>query len=250
MKVLVVSDVHGQHEKLSLAFDKFEKEGYDKIILLGDLADSYDRSNEDILQCFKIALNKKRELGDNMELLMGNHELHYFYDGGYRCSGFRAELKAILNPYLTAHRDYFKVAYGIGTHLFTHAGVQREWYVKHFETLAKWADIAEIDYLEIKNLWKILNVVAQTSDVKALHEVGTIRGGDVYDKGGITWCDQEEMIWGGPLVGLHQVVGHTPQKFINRVEEFEGNTRYNNTSVTFCDVLGNSSNFLTLEINE
>ena len=56
----------------------------------------------------------------------------------------------------------------------------------------------------------------------------------------------------GPLKGYHQYVGHTPQKYVDRVDRFEGDKHYNNTSVTFCDIIQSKGEdfFQILEIND
>lgn len=248
-KVLVVGDLHGRHEYASNAIDKFNNEDYDKLVFIGDYADSYTRTNEDILRCYKLVIEAKLADPNNVILLIGNHELHYMYgEGEYRCSGYRADLFIQLNPYLRAYSRLFQVAYQLGNYLFTHAGVQRQWYLKHFDILNKWAEIVEVDITDQSRLADILNIVSETADRQCLHEVGNIRGGWADDRGGITWCDRTEMLSRGPLVGYHQIVGHTPHKFITRVNRFEGGKQYKNTSVTFIDVLDKKEQFLTLDI--
>ncbi len=89
--------------------------------------------------------------------------------------------------------------------------------------------------------------MASTSDRHILFEIGTIRGGFASDFGGPLWCDKSELV-SSPLLGLNQVVGHTKQHFISRIHTFDGNKHYEDTSVTFIDVLGYRHQFLTLEI--
>ena len=130
MKILVCSDIHGEHEKLTNFFDKFLSENYDKAVLLGDLADSYTRTNEDILRCFKIALEMKDLLKDRMIWLWSNHDWQYYY-GRQMCSGFRGDLCISLNPLLNEIHSYLQMAYEYDNYLFTHAGVQKKWYNKY-----------------------------------------------------------------------------------------------------------------------
>ena len=240
VKVLVCSDIHGDHEQLSNAFDKFSTENYDKIVLLGDLADSYDRTNEDILRCFKIASDKKDLLEDRMIWLYGNHCWQYLF-GRLMCSGFRPDLCISLNPFLNGIKDKLQIAYQIDNHLFTHAGVQRKWYNKYEKLINSFPgeDLAE----------QLNNMLNTLEGCIVLYEVGTKRGGMRYDYGGPMWCDRAEMESYGPLKGYHQYIGHIPNKYIEKIDKFEGGKHYNNTSVTFCDVLQKLPNtFLTLEI--
>lgn len=233
MRIQIVPDIHGRHEILSNQFDHFLKKGYDKIILLGDLADSYDRSNEDILRCFKIAFDMKELLGERMEWLIGNHELHYMFSEE-NCSGYRSDLAATLGPWMMDNKKLLKVAHQEGMHLFTHAGVQKKWFKKYKETIYKMEELTGS-----RKLADNLNAMLNTSETKSmLTEVGVIRGGWRGDYGGPFWCDRREMESYGPLAGYRQFVGHTPQKFVETVDKFEGDKHYNNTSVTFCDIFG------------
>lgn len=243
MKVLLISDIHGRHERLTAGFDKFLSEGHDKVVLLGDLADSYDRSNEDILRCFKICFDMKELLGDKMEWLIGNHELHYMFVG-QQCSGFRPDLAATLNPWLVENRKLLKCAYQEDMHLFTHAGVQKHWFRKYATIIHEFENKSGSH-----RLGDSLNAMLESGrGVQALTEVGVKRGGWRGDYGGPFWCDREEMESYGPVAGYHQYVGHTPQKMIDKVIRFEGGKHYNNTSVTFCDILDKREEFLTVTI--
>lgn len=247
MKILVIPDIHGRHESLRAGFDKFLSEGLDKVILLGDLADSYDRTNEDILRCFFMARDMKELLGDKMEWLIGNHELHYLFDDQV-CSGYRADLAAHLRPWLQDNKTLLNVAYQEGNYLFSHAGVQRKWYDKY----QKLIDDAFIIVGPECTLADQLNIMFTIGKgVQAMTEVGVKRGGWRGDYGGPFWCDREEIESYGPIKGYHQIVGHTPQPFITEIRKFEGGKQYEGTSVTFCDVLGRlPDTFLTIEIND
>lgn len=66
-KILIISDIHGNYEAIKSVLDKAEKIGYDRIVLLGDIIDYGQRSNEviEILKQYeeKIIVN-----------IWGNHE--------------------------------------------------------------------------------------------------------------------------------------------------------------------------------
>lgn len=244
MKHLVISDIHGRHEILQTGLEKFAEGGYEKVVLLGDLADSYDRTNEDILRCFKLAFDAKEKYGDALEWLLGNHELSYMFPF-QMCSGFRPELAATLNPWMVENRALFKAAYQHRNYLFTHAGVTKAWFKKYRETVYKFEEITGS-----RKLADSLNAMLLTGEgVDKLCEIGMSRGGIRYDYGGPFWADREDHMRYGPVTGYNQVVGHTPCKFIERIVKFEGR-QHNNTSVTFCDVLrdGKEPKFLTLDI--
>lgn len=250
-KYIVVPDLHGKKESCFNAISLFEEGDYSQIIFLGDYCDSYDRNTEDMLSVLKMIVTLKEKYPDKVFLLIGNHELHYMYDDGdFTCSGFSAARKAILRPFFDMHRNLFQVAHQIDKKekkcLFTHAGVCSKWVEVNLPSFKNFCD-RHNEKFDIDNFALLLNRINQTSYRTFLHQVGIDRGG-VYPVGGITWCDCREMLQFNPIKGFHQYVGHTPQKFIRRVEKFNG-SHYNNTSVTFCDVLGNEINgFLEIEI--
>lgn len=252
MKVLCVGDIHGRHELVTEAFDVFLKGKYDKIIFHGDIADSFDRSTEDILRCFNLVLGMKRTYPDQIVILVGNHDEQYFHQspGDYICEGFSVGHHGVLFPLLSENRRLFRYAYGIQNYLFTHAGVNASWFIKNYDRIHHWASIMAIEITDLTQWWQIFDGISQTKDKQILFEVGPQRGGFKNHVGGPLWCDKSEMISHKPIVGLHQVVGHTSDHFIRRVTAF-GDTKQiinNDTSVTFIDVLSYRHQFLTLNI--
>ena len=247
MKVLCLPDTHGKHEIILSYIEKFENGDYDKLICLGDLTDSWDRTNEDILRCWKLMLDCKETHGDKVELLLGNHEVSYMFIG-QQCSGYRPDLAVTLNPLLIANRKLLKIAYQYGNNLFTHAGVQRHWLNKHQEYIDKLAD--KYDWPKDELGTTLNNLLEVKEGVDMLCEVGVKRGGIRGDYGGPIWCDRVEMESYGPIKGYNQVVGHTPQKYLDKIVRFEGGKHYNNTSVTFCDILDKTDQILEFELKD
>ena len=251
MKVLCVGDIHGKSELVNKAFDTFLKGKYDQIIFHGDIADG-DKKDEEIIRCFNIIIGMKRTYPDQVVILVGNHEEQYFHlqNEFYRCSGYRESLYYHLYPLLSENRNLFRYAYGIKNYLFTHAGVNAGWFIKHYDTIYKWSKTMGLDIVEIDQWWQIFDGISQTKDKPILFEVGPDRGGKAKGIGGPLWCDMSEMIYHKPVMGLHQVVGHTQQHFMRRVTAFGDKPKFLNkdTSVTFIDVLNDRHQFLTLEI--
>ncbi len=251
MKVLVVGAIHGRWELVNQAFDKFLTGKYDKIIFTGDICDSWDRSNMDMIRCYNIIHAMTKMLGDKLVLLIGNHDEQYirYNPEAFRCTGFRPDLHRELNCVLAPYKKHYQYAYGIKNFLFTHAGVQYAWFSKHFHTLNKWAETISLDIEDPTNLWILIDGVARTHDEDIIHEIGPKRGGFASEVGGPLWCDMEEMILKGPYPGLNQVCGHTKTDHIYRFHKFEGNKHYKDTSVTYVDVLNTKIHFLTLYID-
>lgn len=243
MKILSVPDIHGRHEALQNAIDRFEKEKYDLIVLTGDYVDSYNRTDEDIFRTVKLILDLKEKYPTKVILLLGNHDISYRYYPQFMCSGFRLHNQQVLTALFTNNKQHFQIAYQIGDFLFTHAGICKGWYRKYEPVINKHYQLLGIDKADrFGNLGLVLNSIHNSEDFVILHEVGVPRGGMTYDIGGLTWCDQKEMENYGPLPGYKQIVGHTPQVKINTFEVSD------ETSVTFTDVLSTQEDFLTLII--
>lgn len=248
-KVLCVGDLHGRHELAALAVDTFERENYDKLIFHGDYADG-ECSDEDILKTFSIVMYARAKYKEKVIPLIGNHDEPYFHSNPkeYICPGYRPSVHRALHPIISPKYKDFFYAYGIKNFLFTHAGVSQSWFLKHFDILELWAGRMDLDITEVSDIHEVIDNIKFTSDKYILHEIGPDRGGFAADFGGPLWCDKTEMMEQGPLIGLNQVVGHTAQHYITRHHVFEGDKRYENTSVAFIDCLAYRHQFLTLEI--
>ena len=248
-KILVVGDIHQRYEQVQEAFDLFLIEDYDKIILLGDIFDSHDRTDEDAFRTIHSVLTMKRIYPDKVVILVGNHDEQYLAADPeyYKCSGFRQNIHSRLHALLAPEKRHFQYAYGVKNYLFTHAGVSLKWFMKHFHTLQKWADKMGMDICEHEQLWQIIEGVSQTHDKQILFEIGPERGGFDSNQGGPLWCDRKE-IMREPYPHIHQVVGHSKVSNLFRIEHFEAKTRHPNTSVTFTDCLSVKTKFLTLKI--
>lgn len=252
LKILALGDLHGRHEILSNAMNDFLHGDFDKMILIGDYADSFDRSNEDILRCFKSIIEYKEELGDDFIPLIGNHDIQYMLDNNYdvQCTGYRPDLYYQLFSYLRPHRKVFQYAYSAGNHLFTHAGITKSWYLKHYNVLDKWCNISNLNVGDDAFLGTLLNNIGDTSDAPILWETGDSRKEiKIHNcSGGPLWADKSEMI-NDPMPGIDHVVGHTPVQNITKKIIFNGK-HIENTSVTFIDVLNTKNKYLKLTIKQ
>lgn len=215
MKILIIPDIHGRwfwKKPVEELVDSI-----DKIVFLGDYFDPYPYEvdmyrpvirngektyggtvGEDDLM-FENFDNIKKVQKDHPEkiiLLLGNHDLHYisreFYQlaGGSRFSlKYRDRIKHAFDD------GNFQVAYAPDTnHLFTHAGVNRDWLERH-----------NIPGDSAKTISEILN----KRPYNILSEVGRSRGG--YCKtGGPLWSDVYDMV-NNEIPGIFQVFGHTQQ---------------------------------------
>lgn len=232
-KVLVVPDLHGK----TLWKEKADPSRYDKIVFIGDYCDDFFVEDEDIINNLRDIIQFRKDNPDKVVLLLGNHDIQYYYgDHGvlYRCSGFRRSYEATMKHIFAADRDLFQVAYKLGDHLFTHAGISEQWWESASAYIDRHAElIGSTD--KVKDIDKILNHIHQDSkDQYILHTVGYLRGGSGW--GGPTWADLRETSGGIAPPGIHQVVGHSKINTVSETNVFAGETK-EDRSITYVDCL-------------
>lgn len=240
IKIIVIGDIHGSDKWEDIVKKHINA---DKIIFLGDYLDPY-LSNYFLYRklksnFLKIIKFKQKHL-DKVELLIGNHDLHYLYDDVSHCTRYNVKRAKQIREMFDTYRDLFKVAYKYENHLFTHAGVSEKWILK-FDTLLN--DIKS-DY---SNIDIVLNdMVKNPFGRLILNKIGDYRKTGGYligdNVGGPLWLDKNES-YNTYLEGLHQYVGHSKVKEIKRVGD-------ENSSITFCDCLFRDipKNYLILEL--
>lgn len=237
MKILVISDLHCQE----VWKERVLKKDFDKVIFLGDYLDSYVHTDEQMLNNFLDVIQYAKDNFNTTELLIGNHELSYFFNNNL-CSGFRSQLQPTIRYIYNENKDLFNIAYQEKNYLFTHAGVSLKWF-KWMKDIFKEID----DKFAPFDLAESLNFISKTKDDFFLYSIGSKRGGLRGFFGGPLWADRDETME-GIIPNFHQIVGHTPQKRITKVTKFMGK-EYRDRSITYCDVLQNKEKeFLLLEI--
>ena len=234
MKIGILGDLHGLN-----TWKQFTIENPDMgmWIFLGDYLDSYSHKDEQIINNFLDIIQFKKDNPDKVILLLGNHEISYFEN--QMCSGYRVGMAPIVNSIYKDNKDLFQIAYQYKNYLFTHAGVSKKWY--------NWAKNVFLDVEEKfhpEDFADALNIISKTSSSGCLYSVGRIRGGSSF--GGPLWADRNETME-GIIPGFNQIVGHTPHKEITKVTKFMG-TELEDRSITYCDNLQTSKEFLTLSI--
>jgi hypothetical protein len=217
MKHIIIGDLHGKDY-----WKEIDINAYDKMIFLGDYVDHWNLPDFAIYQNLADVIALKKKNPDKVELLLGNHDVQYLHYPNFLCSGFRSSMQRSLTHLFSSTSELFKIAYQIGNHLFTHAGVTNSWF-RDFIKLPLLQQIKEGE----DTVAALLNKIEQTAQRRLLHRAGTARGG--YGCGGPTWADRKELT-ADMLDGYHQVVGHT---VVSRVEVVRGNDK----SATFIDVL-------------
>lgn len=238
MKIGLIPDLHGRD-----TWKGFVQQNPDlHFVFLGDYTDSYDLSNEQIITNLLEVIEFKKNNPNKVTLLLGNHDVPYFYLHDIVHNGANipsnngtndGEMAWILYGIFSKNKKLFSLGYQIGKNLFTHAGVSEKWYKKHEKIISDFWN-QHPDW----NLADVLNGLDKTPDRWILFQVGKARGG--RDNGGIVWSCREETKL-GTIKGYRQFVGHTRQESINTI------TFDKNTSITYCDVLTERGNFMILD---
>ena len=191
MKVAIIPDVHEKLDRL----DNLVLDDADHEIYLGDWFDSFAAFDEDRIRHTCDIINNLAQRED-VTLLLGNHDVHYFFDNtGYTCSGYELRKKRIIKHLIPEETILkFKVFTRVGPYLVSHAGFCEG-------TLQYATDL-------------VANEAIRTSlagGYDALFGAGKARGG--YQKfGGPTWLDFNYEF--EHIDDIPQIVGHTQDKAV------------------------------------
>jgi predicted MPP superfamily phosphohydrolase len=229
MNIITIGDLHG-----SQSWKQVHPKSWDRIVFTGDYVDSYDYTDKQILLNFQQVLLLKKDNPEKVILLLGNHDLHYFFKGTDRhyCTGFRRKMLPALHKIFQTEKENFQAAFQVGNHLWTHAGVVQRWY-DHF--------IKSQILPEDENVASTLNRLFLSYYLPLFH-VSEIRGG--YDKdGGIFWAHSTETC-NDPLPEYHQIVGHTRTQKGILIASFQKA----DTSFAYVDCLESREEFYKLDL--
>lgn len=234
MIIGTISDLHGKDY-----WKKFIKDNphIEKWVFQGDYLDSFTHLNIELKDNLSDIIDFKRKYPEKVELLLGNHDIPFFYDDAPMCSGHRENMKIQLRADLiNENKDLFKIAYQYKNYLWTHAGISNKWYTHYEKYLGDHAD-------KCSSMADILNMLSETTEGRdKLFSIGEIRGG--YDVGGPLWADYYETsadFLECEEHPLHQIVGHSKVPDIVTFNNEGG-------SITFCDVFDTVRKFYTLNI--
>lgn len=239
VKTLIIPDVHGRTFWKD-AVEKFPIEKFPNIniVFLGDYLDPYETieniSRRDAINNFLEICDTARK-DKRIHLLIGNHDMHYFYNAPYKSRVDKENYEEI-SMYFEDEFDLFNVAWEEKVNrrkiLYTHAGVTNSW-LRHLHFVGN---------LSIKNnqeyhIDRLGNKVKKVSDEqlpfcqmlatmtpeaeklnKMLHNFqgranlwmcSWVRGGD-GNTGSCIWADLEEWYYVNESTPhLWQIFGHT-----------------------------------------
>lgn len=177
MSILVCGDLHG---KIDIGKELLQ-DSTQEIIFVGDILDSFEENIVEQIDLLDMIIDAANDR-DNVQVLMGNHELSYL-DPEYRASGWNKATAALVHSRTIMLNSTLKIFAQAGEFLITHAGVSRNW-------LPKGKKVP--DYF-------------QECTIHELAMIGYARGGCRYPVGGPLWCDTTEFY---PIEGVKQIFGH------------------------------------------
>ncbi|MCK9476576.1 MAG: metallophosphoesterase [Candidatus Muirbacterium halophilum] len=251
LRVITVGDVHGFDTwKVPLNYFRPDEEEtnlhlYDYIVFVGDYVDEWDMNDAQIYKNLVEIIELKKKYPEKVILLLGNHDIHYIYKDGNKCTGFRESMYMQLNQLFTENQKLFQLAFQYKNYLWTHAGLHKGWWKFQVED-QKFVirDGEKLEWLEIDktgNVADILNFCYEARH-QPIFDCGWARGGR-QKVGGPLWADKNET-YKKPLEGYHQIVGHTRIKEIKHYDNYKGDT-----SMTYVDCMHiEYNNYYTIEV--
>ena len=222
---LIFPDIHGR-TFWKECLNKYSKDEYPNlnIVFLGDYVDPYDFENisrEDAIVNFEEILDVAKT-DDRIHLLIGNHDMHYFYDAPYKSRVDHMHYNEI-NEMFVQNMNMFNVAYeefiNDQKYLYTHAGVLSFW-IEHMKLMGKFGLTS--GNLRGKQIEFCKMLVDMTPEADKLNKLlgnfqgeanlwmpSWYRGGD-YDFGSCIWADFREWVYTNSNIdGIFQIFGHT-----------------------------------------
>lgn len=251
MKVLSLGDIHGRDKwmfhthgspyefnlwKISVEngapadnefWNEFPYMEYDKIVFVGDYVDSFELGNKVILRNLENIIFFKKMLPDKVVLLLGNHDVQYIVQNEI-CSGYRSEMRPDLANLFNDNKDIFQLAYQVnsekGVHLWTHAGVTREWLrdTKREIFSPKYRLYPVIEEYENSDIADLLNILWEIRNDRIFNIDAHSGGFDLW--AGPIWV-RPDILSHFYIEGVNQIVGHTPHKAI-RIDELVNSKHY------------------------
>lgn len=210
---IAIGDVHGLTHWKAIVKANEDK----RIVFLGDYLDPFGYiPYQALLKNLWQIIRLKMERPEQVILLLGNHDMHYFSELAGCCSRYNETISAAAGKLFREHAGCFMQAYQDGNVLFTHAGVHQRCFTENFKGTFDRPVADQLNY-------------PLDEQRKSLFQIGYCRGGKRGDVGGPMWADLREM--DDPLHGYIQVVGHTRVQEIKRCDFANGNRVY------FCDSL-------------
>jgi hypothetical protein len=208
MKTIIIPDVHERLDFLKAIMSFVEKD--DRIIMLGDLLDSFDNTPDlYFIENFFGYIEDNITSRHNTTMLFGNHDLPYsIYDASPRyflVSGYKPETrhyitKTVPHEFWEKFKLYTTIETKRKKYFISHAGFHRD-------KLAS-DDKATINNID-KNCKTAICNMFQTGTSHEILRAGYARCGE-FPFGGLVWLDWNKEF--SPIANINQIVGHTSNR--------------------------------------
>jgi hypothetical protein len=205
MNIIVIPDIHTKYEKAARIIERYNHTH--KFVFVGDYFDQFNDNpeiNQMTAEWLKYHLND-----DNKVFLVGNHDIHYMPWASFFCSGFSTAKKEAINSVLSID-DWNKLKYFHFENgwFFSHGGLSEHWF-KHPVN-----DNITPDHVQ-RVVDSSIEELKMSKLNNAIYAADIFRGGR-NKKGGLLWNDWRNM---DLIVGIKQVVGHTPLPRVTAISD-------------------------------
>ena len=204
-EIVLIPDIHGR----CFWKDAIKNRENSLIIFHGDFMDPYKEefiSDEEALENFKEIIEFKKQHLDNVILLIGNHDAHYFFpmvDDDSRFCGYLAQdIKKLFKDNIKLFQLAYEKEIAGKRFVFSHAYIHKLW----------------LDDLYGKGRWRNKSVIKRLNKdfQRFLYGLGSALNCTSYYRGGwesygsIIWADIREVsLFKNPAIGDYSVFGHT-----------------------------------------
>lgn len=231
-KHIFIGDVHGRdtYKQFMLSYHKyihktplkgdignFFVENPDvRLVFVGDYFDNFDIGVAKQNENFKNIIALKKEYPQNIVLLIGNHDYHYFPDVYSQYNGYTYNRTAriLLEEYY--NKGLMQVTYAIDDVLVSHAGISKTWFKNTFDGFVN-AELVDNGLYGASDVSSMINEAFNTCyglTSKDDFELKKARHTESYDNTGDNiW---QSPIWIRPkslledkLENITQIVGHS-----------------------------------------
>lgn len=219
-RTLFVGDLHAKPDLLPLIGNTARRHEADRIILLGDICDDWNLSNN--MQTAWVERFTQWVLDESKEReiipLLGNHDIPYWMNSGSNsfdmvrlmAPGFKPGAYRKVHELL--HQLPFRIAWSDGKMVASHAGFTRPWMDKYLDV-----DYHRLSPIRLVELTNRMGGHAYSLAKRFYYEIGRSRGGSSRSPSPV-WADLLELTRQGDDC-LIQIVGHTPVDTITRVAD-------------------------------
>ena len=238
MKTVIIGDVHGRDQWKQIVAQ--EKDA-DRFVFLGDYFDSFDISAVEQMHNFKEIVEFKQTIGEEVIMLIGNHDYHYFPEmGDSSTSGYQTRMAMVIKQLIGENREHLQVAHRIGEFVFSHAGISSEWLD---DTVLDWTEENMVD--KINELFKYTPLSLDYRSFKMFSATewagASGYGNETYQ--GPMWIRPKALMEANKKTlrkKIIQVVGHTYQNEIDKEGKATGGRYY------FVDVQETSQEYMII----